>query len=33
MEDRIDESGWMQQRLPLPESRGGGYELKNSQNL
>lgn len=23
--DRIDESGWLQQRLPLPETRGGGF--------
>ncbi len=22
--DRIDESGWLQQRLPLSETRGGG---------
>ena len=29
--DQIDKSGWLQQRLPLPETRGGG--LPNLEGL
>lgn len=29
--DRIDESGWWQQRLPLPENEGGGMTSQQNE--